>query len=360
MKSIESAESKLASYHGVKHALMTSRGRTALVVALKALGVGSGDDVMLPSFCCDILAKCVEFCGARPIFADVNPLTFNVNPQEIERNITRNTKAVLVIHCYGQPADMREILEMAGKNNIPVIENVAHSIGAEYHGKKVGGLGHLSIFSFLKNIGCSSGGALATDSDDLILRAKSVLENLSAGENAISRFRYTMKRRLLGLGRGQKFLLSSLKLLSLARKFEYSATDEIPVLFGANSRMAAEVMKGLGSIDQRNESRRRKARVLTGLINDLKIDYIVPPFEEEDRIHVYYLYGLKFHRRTRVLKKLREIEKYTFWSLPWQCPYGSEAKELSRQLIVFEMNPEPSEKDVHLIAYALSSTSKSA
>lgn len=358
MKGIEFAESKLASYLGVKHALMTSKGRTALVIALKALGVGLGDDVILPSFCCDILTKCVEFCGAKPIFVDVNPLTFNVNPQEIKHNITKNTKAILVIHCYGQPADMSEILEIAGKNNVPVIENVAHSMGAEYHGKKVGGLGHLSIFSFSKNMGCSSGGALATNSNDLILRAKSVLENLSAGKNPIGRFKYFMKCQLLSLGRGQKFVLSSLGLLSVARKFEYSATNRIPVLFSVNSRIATEVIKRLSSIDQRNKSRRKKARALTGLINDLGIDHVMPPFEEEDRTHVYYLYGLKVYRRKMVLKKLRKIEKYTFWGLPWQCPFGSEARELSRQLIAFEMNPEPIEKDVHLIVSALSSATK--
>lgn len=358
MELVRLAERDFASYLGVKHALMTSRGRTALVVALRALGVGLGDDVILPSFSCDILAKCVEFCRARPIFADVDPRTFNVNPQEIKSSITRNTKAIIVIHCYGQPADMDEILEIAKQNNVSVIEDVAHALGAEYHGQKVGKLGDISFFSFSKNMGCSIGGALVTNCNDLMSKAEKLLEDFSSAENTIGRLKYSMKRKFLGLGTKKRSVLSSLGLLSVARRFAESSTNNIPAVFSANSKIAVEVIEGVRSMDRKNKERRRKARILTELIDDLKIPYILPPFEEEGRRHVYYLYGLKVKERKKIAEGLRKIEKYTFWSLPWQSPQGHHARELSRQLVTFEMSPEPNERDVHLIASALSSASK--
>jgi len=353
MDIIESAEEYLASYLGVRHTLLTSAGRTALVVALKALGIGLGDDVVMPSFTCDAVIKSVEFCGAKPVFADVDSLTFNVNPLEIERHITTNTKVILVIHCYGQPAHMDEIVEIAERKNISIIEDVAHSVGAKYHGQKVGGFGDLSIFSFSKNMNCSSGGALATNSDDLIYKAEEIFSDLCASENALSRFVHSVKDGFLNLGRKERFLLSSVKLLGIARKLAHNITDDVPRLFSANDQIASEIIASLRSIDKINNERKGKARVLTTLIDDLKLDYITPPFEKHDRMHVYYIYGLKAWRRKNVFRKLGTVEKYTFLSLPWQCPYRPQARKLSEQLILFEMNPSLNEEVLRSIVSAL-------
>lgn len=352
MEGMKLAEEKLASYIGVSHALLTSMGRTALIIAMKALEIGPGDEVIIPSFTCDAVTKSVEFCGAKPIFADVDPLTFNIDPQQVKNIITKNTKAVLAIHCYGQPADIDEILDIKEKNGIAIVEDVAHALGAEYRKRKVGSFGDISIFSFSKNMGCSSGGALVTDSDELMSKARDVYGGLSAEESLLDRLKHKTKRGLLSFGRRERSVLSYLKLLGAARKFAHSAPGTVPELFSADEHVAVQVVKGLRSMYQKNRERRKRAQILTNVITDLKVDYVTPPFEKKGRTHVYYIYGLKVNRR-KIIDNLRRIEKYTYWSLPWQCPYGYTAKELSRKLVLFEMGSIDGEA-LPLIVYALS------
>jgi len=354
---IKLAEEKLSSYINVKHSLLTSMGRTALVIGLKSLGVGPGDQVIMPSFACNIVVKAIEFCGAKPIFADVDLGTYNVDPKEIENKITKNTKAVLVIHCYGQPADMTEITEIAESNDVPIIEDAAHAFGADYHGRKVGSFGQFCIFSFSKNMGCSSGGGLSTNSDDLILRATEVLKDLYASENELIRVGHSVKQMLLAFGSKKRAWLSSLRMLGIATKVADSAADSIPKLFSADDKIASEVIRGLREVDGKNEDRIRRARVLTELIKDLKIDDVKVPLEREDRTHVYYLYGLKVNERKKILGSLRRIEKYIPWSLPWLCSYGPKAKHLAEHLVLFEMNSPLDDERLHLIASALAHAS---
>lgn len=349
---ISSAESMLSSYVGVKHGLLTSMGRTALIVALKALGVDSGDSVIVPSFTCNIVVKAVEYCDAKTIFADVDPLTFNLDPSEVKRKVTENTKAVLIIHCYGQPADMNELLEIAKESDLRVIEDGAHAFGAEYHGKKVGGFGDFSIFSLSKNLGCSSGGALATDSASLMSKAREALAILSAGERPMNRWRHRVTHRILSKGREKRALFSSLKLLGVARRLVHSRDDTIPDVFSADDDITKEFVDQLRVIDYVNAERRRKARILTELIADLKT--ATPPYEKRDREHVYYIYGLQVRERKEILKRLKKTARYTFLSLPWQCPYGENAMELSQSLVLFEMDPNLTDDNLHLIASALS------
>lgn len=352
------AEEKLASYIGVKYALLTSMGRTALVLSLKALGIGPNDEVVLPSFTCEVVVRAIRFCGARPMFADVAPQTFNVSYKEIKDKISRNTKAILFIHCYGQPADVDEIADIAKENGVPLIEDAAHSLGAEYHGKKVGRFGHFSIFSFSKNMNCSSGGALATNSSDLISKARETLQNMSTSVGSADHVGHSMKRGLVSFARRERALLSSLMLLDVSRlgitrKFMGYVSNRIPRVFSANEQIAVDVIKGLKDIDQKNRGRREKAHILTELLDDLKVDYVQPPLEKMDRIHVYYMYGLKVTNRNRMLKGLRRLEKRLVWGLPWRCQYGSVAKQLSEQLILFEMSPNIGENDLHLIVSTL-------
>lgn len=357
MDYVKLAEEKLASYIHVRNALLTSMGRSALVLALKVLGVGSGDSVILPSFTCDVVSKSIEFCGAKPTFADVDPQTFNIDPKEIGKHITGKTKAIIIIHCYGQPADIDQVLDIAAKHGIAVIEDVAHALGAEYHKKKVGGFGDVSIFSFSKNMNCPSGGALATDSEHLISKAKGILRSLSDKESALSRLRHSAQRKLLSTGRSRRHLLSHLKLLGLATKFADNVTDDVPQVFSVDDQIALEVAKGLRNIDKKNQERRRKARALTDLINNSDTNLVEPPFEKADRRHVYYIYGLKVSERSNILKKLQKMEMltrtHTYWSLPWQCQHGYRAKELSRQLLLFEMDSRLSERGLHSIVSAL-------
>jgi len=360
MDVVRVAEHQVASYVGVKHALLTSMGRTALVVALKVLGIGSGKGVIIPSFTCEVVLNALKFCGATPIFVDVDPHTFNVDPKEVEAKITRDTHAILFINCYGQPAEIDDLLEVAQKNDLFLIEDAAHSFGAEYHGSKVGVFGDVSIFSFSKNMNCSSGGALATNSDDLMLKARNILEDLDAHENLVDRLRHTAERRLVGLARKERQFLSSSRLIdisriSIIRKLMCYASNKIPKVFYADNQIAAEVIESLKKIDRNNAERRKKARNLTDTISNLRIDSIQPPLEKDDRKHVYYLYALKVRKRKKLAKKLEEIEKNVYWGLPWQSPYGRVAKELSEHLVLLEMNQDLNEEASRLLISVLSS-----
>jgi dTDP-4-amino-4,6-dideoxygalactose transaminase len=348
---IRYAEKKLADYVNVKNVILTSMGRTAFVTALKALDVDQRSEVILPSFTCKTLVEAVRYCNANTVFADVDPFTFNITPQEIEKSLTPRTKAIVTIHCYGQPSDMDEILEIARKKSIPVIEDVAHALGAEYKGKKVGCFGDFSFFSFSKNMGASSGGALATNSLELAEKAKSWISSIH--KSVAAKKRLPMKHRVLGFARKHKSfllpLLSSLKLLKRTTKLIASSTEEIPSSFGANPAVAAEVAEKLKRMDEINLKRIQEAQILRRMLEGSKLtqeNNIGLPYEANDRKHVYYLFAVKVYDRNRFLPKLGSLKKYVYIKGPWKCSNGVQAQKLSEQLVLLEMNPASLKRQV--------------
>ncbi len=158
-------ESAVAGYVGVRHGVAVSSGTAGLHLSLRALGVGEGDEVILPSFTFIAVAHAVLYERAIPVFADIDPLTLNLNPQEIERRITPRTRAIVVVHTFGYPADMEPILDIAARHDLPVIEDACEALGAEYRGRKTGGIGRIGIFAFYPNkpITTGEGGMLVTD-----------------------------------------------------------------------------------------------------------------------------------------------------------------------------------------------------
>lgn len=170
-------EQSMADYCGTKHAVGCASGSDALLLALMALDVGAGDEVILPSFTFFATAGAVWRLGAKPVFADIVPETFNIDPNDIERKLTPATKAILPVHLFGQCADMRRINEIAAAaGNVPVIEDAAQAIGARQHGRRAGALGSIGCFSFYptKNLGGFGDGGMIT-TDDEKLAAKIVL-----------------------------------------------------------------------------------------------------------------------------------------------------------------------------------------
>jgi len=164
-------EEAIASYCGTRHAVGCASGSDALLLALMVLGVGPGDEVVLPSFTFFATASSVWRLGARPVFADIFPGTFNIDPTDVARKITSATKAIIPVHLFGQCADMQTLTDVADRaGKLPIIEDAAQAIGAEYKGRRAGSLGTLSCFSFYptKNLGgFGDGGILTTDNDDL-------------------------------------------------------------------------------------------------------------------------------------------------------------------------------------------------
>ncbi len=165
---VSGLERSMEEYLGVQHALGVSSGTDALLLALMALGVGSGDEVIVPTFSFFATAGVVSRLGARPVFADIDPVTYAVDPGAVRRAITARTKVILPVHLYGQSADMEPLLALGREHGIAVVEDAAQSIGACYRdGRRLGSLGDIGCFSFFpsKNLGAFGDGGLVTTND---------------------------------------------------------------------------------------------------------------------------------------------------------------------------------------------------
>ncbi len=160
-------EKAMAEYCGTEHAVGCASGSDALLLALMVLGIGPGDEVILPSFTFFATAGAVWRLGARPVFADIEPETFNIDPEDVERKITQATKAILPVHLFGQCVEMDRLNAVAESAGVPVIEDAAQAIGAEWHGHRAGSLGLFGCFSFYptKNLGGFGDGGLITTND---------------------------------------------------------------------------------------------------------------------------------------------------------------------------------------------------
>lgn len=162
---IKEFEEKLAEYTGAKYAVAISNGTAALHAACFAAGVTEGDEIITSPITFAASANCALYLGAKPIFADIDMVTYNINPEDIRRKITEKTKAIIPVHYTGQPCDMDEIQKLAEEYGLTVIEDGAHALGAEYKGKKVGNIGNMTTLSFhpVKHITTGEGGAITTN-----------------------------------------------------------------------------------------------------------------------------------------------------------------------------------------------------
>lgn len=162
-------EKSVADYVGAKYAVAISNGTSALHAACFAAGIGAGDEVITTPITFAASANCVLYCGGTPVFADIDEKTYNIDPEDIKRKITPKTKAIIAVHMAGQPCDMDAIHKIAREHNLLVIEDAAHALGSEYHGKKVGTLSDMTTFSFhpVKPITTGEGGMIVTDNEEL-------------------------------------------------------------------------------------------------------------------------------------------------------------------------------------------------
>ncbi len=167
---VESFEAEVASYCGTQFAVGVASGTDALITSLIACGVKPGDEVITTPFTFIATAEAITHCGARPVFVDIDPRTYNINPEGIESRITPLTKAIIPVHLFGQPADLSPILNLAKKHNLKIIEDCAQALSAEYRNKKVGSWGDAGCLSFFpaKNLGAfGDGGAVVTNNPQI-------------------------------------------------------------------------------------------------------------------------------------------------------------------------------------------------
>jgi perosamine synthetase len=171
---IQEFERKVADYVGAKYAVAFSNGTAALHGACFAAGIGEGDEVITTPITFAATSNAVLYCGGKPIFADIDDRTYNIDPKEIRKHITPNTKAIIPVDFTGQPADMDVIMEIANEHGLIVIEDGAHSLGAKYKGRKVGTLAHMTMFSFhpVKPVTTAEGGVIVTDSEEYYEKLK--------------------------------------------------------------------------------------------------------------------------------------------------------------------------------------------
>lgn len=172
-------EERIASYCGVKYAVGVNSGTDALILALEAIGIKKGDEVITTPFTFIATAEAIVRVGAKPVFVDIDPGTYNINPGLIEARVTKNTKAILPVHLYGLCADMDPIMDIAGKCGLYVIEDCAQAIGSEYKKKRAGSMGMAGTISFYpgKNLGCFGDGGMIVTTDKEISKKAKLLRN---------------------------------------------------------------------------------------------------------------------------------------------------------------------------------------
>lgn len=201
-KFVEEFETKFASYIGMKYGVALSSGTAALHVALLSLGVGPGDEVIVPAFTMGATWLAVLYTGAKPVFVDCELENFNIDPNKIEEKITKRTKVIIPVHIYGHAAEMDEILRIAKKYKIDVLEDAAEACGGEYKGKKCGSFGKINAFSFYANkiITTGEGGMVVTDDESLAINARQFRD-----------LHHSLKKRFIHDGIGFNYRMTNLQ-----------------------------------------------------------------------------------------------------------------------------------------------------
>jgi dTDP-4-amino-4,6-dideoxygalactose transaminase len=259
-------QKNFAKYCETKHAVGVANGTDAIYLALRAVGVGPGDEVITTPDTFIATTEAITQAGAKIVFVDINPKTYNIDVSKIEEKITSKTKAIIPVHLFGQPADMEPILEIAKKHNLKVVEDAAQAHGARYFGKRIGTFGDVACFSFYpgKNLGAyGDGGAVVTNKEEIAMQVEKIADH------------------------------GSLK-------------KYIHEIEGVNSRLdsvqAAVLDVKLKYLDQWNESRRKNAYVYNELLKD--IDGVITPAELENSVPVYHLYVIQVENRDALQQKL--------------------------------------------------------
>lgn len=261
-------ESAFAAYCGCQHAIGVGNGTEALWLALLASGVGPGDEVITSPMTFMATAEAISYCGATPVFVDIDPQTYTISPTGIEDAITPRTKAIIPVHLFGQTADMDPILEIARKHGLLVLEDAAQAHGAEYKGRRAGSIGDIGSFSFYpgKNLGAfGEAGALVTNDARL---AESI--RILRDHGQVRKYHHTM--------------------------------------IGWNGRMdgiqGAVLSIKLRHLDKANELRRKHAEHYTAALRGL--DEIVTPLEATHSRHVYHVYAIRVRDRDAVMRTLNQ------------------------------------------------------
>ena len=328
---VERFEEEFASFCGSSYAIGVGNGTDALWLALLALGIGEGDEVITVPNTFIATAEAITYCKARPVFVDVDPDTFTMNPAELEKSLTKKTKAIIPVHLFGQPADMDSILEFARANGLFVVEDAAQAHGAQYKGQKAGTMGDAGCFSFYpgKNLGAfGEAGAVVTNDPELRKQIQVLRDH------------------------GQ------------SRKYYHST-------MGWNCRMdgiqAAILSIKLRHLDKANSLRRKHAREYNQAFAG--IDEVLTPFEAKYARHVYHVYAVRVQERDAVLRHLQEkgVGCAVHYPVPVHLQEAGRnlgytkgafpiAEKLADEFLSLPMFPELTEEQIEYVGRCVSET----
>lgn len=318
---VKELEEKVREYHGSKESIGVASGTDALHLVLRAFGISEGDEVITTPFTFFATVEAILYTGAKPVFVDIQPDTFNINVSQIEDKITNRTKAILPVHMFGHPADMKEIMEIAKKYSLLVIEDCAQAFGASLYGIKTGSFGDAGCFSFYpsKNLGAYGDGGMIVINRSEIAEKIRMLRNHGSKGNYIHEF--------IGFN---------------------SRLDEI---------QAGILLVKFKKIDEFNKKRRQKALLYNQLLNDI----VVCPTEKDGIYHVYHQYTIKSPKRDLIQQKLGEkgISSVVYYPIPLHLQKAlnflgyklgdfPEAERSSKEVLSLPIYPELEDSDIIL------------
>lgn len=322
-KEVEDFEKKFAKYSGAKYCVGVANGLEALQISLMSLGIENGDEVITTPLTAMATSLAITQAGAKPIFVDIDPLTYNIDASKIEQAISKKTKAILPVHLYGQMAEMDKIMKIARKHKLSVVEDCAQATGASFKNKKAGTYGNIGAFSFYpsKNLGAyGDAGCVITNNKKLAEKIKALRDYGQLG------------------------------------KYNH-------VYQGLNSRLdeiqAAILRVKLKYLDRWNKKRRELANIYNKCLVE---SGAVLPLEQKDNYHIYHLYVIKTKNRDELQKYLLKQGIQTAWHYPkliyQQLAYKSTglvkencqiAKKCIKKIISLPIYPELSEKEIKYI-----------
>jgi len=281
-QNVKTLESDVASSSNCKHGIGVGNGSDAIHIALQAAGIEAGDEVITTPFTFFATGGAIARANATPVYVDIDPVTFNIDPSKIEAAITEKTKAIIPVHLYGHMADMEAIMEIAKKHNLVVVEDAAQAIGASINGKQVGELGTAATYSFFptKNLGAyGDGGMLVTNDDELSEKARVIRVHGS-------------KPKYYHHVLGYNSRLDELQAAILNVKFPH--------------------------LKEYSDARRERAKFYTDQLNEKVSQYVTTPTEVEGYHHVYHQYTLRVERRDELQQFLKDndIASMIYYPMP--------------------------------------------
>lgn len=352
-------EEAFAANMGVQYAIAVNSGTDALVIALKSLGIGNGDEVITTPFTFFATAEAIAMVGAKPVFVDIEETTYNINSNEIEKAISNKTKAILPVHIFGQPANMDEIKKIAKKHQLKIIEDACQAVGAEWDGKKVGGLGDIGCFSFFptKNLGAFGDGGMITTNDASINVVCRALREHGMAQNG-AKARYILE----GV---EDELLGTKSPEGLYNPYKY-----YNYLIAYNSRLdalqAVVLNIKLKYLENFNNKRAHIAQIYEEILGGCK--EIIIPKEVDKCKHVWHQYAIRSKQKDDMGKFLAEngVSSAAFYPVPLHLQKAFNylgykegdlpiAEMITKQTVCLPIYPELREEEVRFVAETVKS-----